>query len=74
MYPLRATVGVSLRATDSEDVDGAAVSTVEAAVIEAVSVDPADKRLWGPQSKLHSIFTTHLVHWNIKHIELLVLG
>lgn len=62
MYPLSSTVGVSLRAADPEDVDGAAVSTVEAAIVEAVSVDPTDERLRGPQSKLHSVLTTHLVH------------
>lgn len=62
MYPLSATVGVSLRTADSEDVDGAAVSTVEAAIIEAVSVDPADERLRGPQCELHSVLTTYLVH------------
>jgi hypothetical protein len=60
---LGATLRISLGPADAEDVDGAAVPSEEAPVVETVSVYPSVEAFRGSQRELHAVFVAHLTDY-----------
>lgn len=59
-YALCTAVRITLWSTDPQNVDSAAVAAEEAAIVEAVSVDPSEKTLRGAYGEFHAFLVASL--------------